>query len=87
MARTSVGCGSGNGIAALASWPNQNLVTPNGIAVNSDNSKVFVNDYLGNKTVRIDRASGEIDGSVEVQQPDNVTVDDEGYLWIASHTA
>lgn len=62
-----------------------NLVTPNGIAVNSDNRKAFVNDYLGNKTVRIDRASGEIDGSVEVQQPDNVTVDDEGYLWIASH--
>ena len=48
-----------------------NLVTPNGIAVNSDNSKVFVNDYLGNKT-RIDRASGEIDASVEVQQPDRV---------------
>jgi len=62
-----------------------NLVTPNGIAVNSDHSKAFVNDYLGNKTVRIDRASGEIDGSVEVQQPDNVTVDDGGYLWIASH--
>ena len=61
------------------------LVIPNGIAVNSDDSKVYVNDYLGNKTVRIDRASREIDGSVEVQQPDNVTVDDEGYLWIASH--
>ena len=58
---------------------------PNGIAVNADNSKVFVNIYLGNKTIRIDRASGEVDGSVEVRQPDNVTVDDEGNLWIASH--
>ena len=62
------------------------LVIPNGIAVNGDNSKIFINDYLGDKTVRIDRRAGEIDGSVAVQQPDNVTVDDDGYLWIASHT-
>ena len=61
------------------------LVIPNGIAVNSDNSKIFINDYLGNKTVRLDRASGQIDGSVEVLLPDNVTVDEEGYLWVASH--
>ncbi len=58
---------------------------PNGIAVNADNSKIFVNIYLGNKTIRIDRASGEIDGSFEVQQPDNITVDAEGNLWVASH--
>lgn len=58
---------------------------PNGIAVNADNSKVFINLYLGNQTIRIDRASGEVDGTFEVQQPDNVTVDAEGHIWIASH--
>ena len=62
------------------------LAVPNGIAVSADNSKIYVNDYLGNKTVSIDPRAGEISGSVAVQHPDNVTVDDEGYLWIASHT-
>ena len=58
---------------------------PNGIAVSPDNSKIFVNIYLGNKTIRMDRESGEVEGSFEVQQPDNITVDEEGSLWIASH--
>ena len=60
-------------------------VMPNGIAVNADNSKIFVNSYLGDKTIRIDRASGEVDGVLDVRQPDNITVDDAGMLWIASH--
>ncbi|MEZ5558121.1 MAG: SMP-30/gluconolactonase/LRE family protein [Pseudomonadales bacterium] len=58
---------------------------PNGIAINADNSKIFVNIYMGNRTIRIDTASGEVEGAFEVRQPDNVTVDDEGYLWVASH--
>ena len=58
---------------------------PNGIAVNSDNTKIFVNIYLGNKTIRLDRKTGETDGSFEVQQPDNITVDVDGNLWVASH--
>ena len=58
---------------------------PNGIAVSADNNKIFVNIYLANKTLRIDRESGEVDGSLILQQPDNITVDDEGSLWIASH--
>jgi hypothetical protein len=58
---------------------------PNGIAVNADNSKIFVNIYMGNKTIRIDRETGKVDGSFEVQQPDNITVDSDGQLWVASH--
>lgn len=58
---------------------------PNGIAVNADNSKIFVNIYMGNKTIRIDRATGEVDGEFAVQQPDNVTVAEDGSVWVASH--
>lgn len=58
---------------------------PNGIALSPDESKVFVNVYLGNKTVRIDRASGGVDGQFDVRQPDNITVDADGDLWVASH--
>jgi sugar lactone lactonase YvrE len=65
--------------------PNSIEQMPNGIAVNADNSKIFVNIYMGNKTIRIDRASGEVEGAFSVQQPDNITVDESGNLWVASH--
>ena len=65
--------------------PGSDEMMPNGIAVNADNSKIFVNIYLGNKTIRLDRASGKVEGSFEVQQPDNITVDNDGNLWVASH--
>ncbi len=58
---------------------------PNGVTVNADNSKIFLNIYMGNKTVRIDRETGEQDGEFAVQQPDNITIDDTGTLWVASH--
>jgi len=58
---------------------------PNGIAVSADGSKVFVNIYLGNKTIRIDRKSGTVEGEFEVRQPDNVVLDKGGNLWVASH--
>ena len=58
---------------------------PNGIAVSSDNTKIFVNIYFGGKTIKIDRISGLREGEFIVQQPDNITVDDEGNLWVASH--
>lgn len=65
--------------------PNSTEMMPNGIAVNADNSKIFVNIYMASKTVRIDRASGKVEGSFSVQQPDNITVDESGMLWVASH--
>jgi hypothetical protein len=58
---------------------------PNGIAVSQDNRHVFVNIYMGNKTIKLDRESGELLGEFDVQQPDNITYDDEGQLWVASH--
>ncbi|MGI9325756.1 MAG: SMP-30/gluconolactonase/LRE family protein [Pseudomonadales bacterium] len=58
---------------------------PNGIAVNEDNSKIFVNIYMGNKTIRIDRESGLVDAEFAVKNPDNIAVDPQGSLWVASH--
>jgi sugar lactone lactonase YvrE len=65
--------------------PNSDELMPNGIAVNKDNSKIFVNIYMGNKTIRIDRASTEVDAQFTVKNPDNIIVDGDGSLWVASH--
>lgn len=58
---------------------------PNGIAINADDSKIFVNIYMGNKTIRMDTGTGEMEGAFEVRQPDNITMDEAGSLWVASH--
>ena len=58
---------------------------PNGIAVSRDNRFAFVNLYMGNKTIKIDLSTGEKVGEFSVRQPDNITLDDEGNLWVASH--
>lgn len=58
---------------------------PNGIAISKDNRHVYINVYMGNKTIKLDRESGERLGEFAVQQPDNITLDDEGQLWVASH--
>lgn len=58
---------------------------PNGIAINADNTKIFVNIYMGSRTIRMDTGTGEVEGAFEVRQPDNISVDDEGNLWVASH--
>ena len=58
---------------------------PNGIAVSRDNRFAFVNIYMGNKTIKIDLGKGEKVGEFSVRQPDNITLDDDGNLWVASH--
>ncbi len=65
--------------------PGSDQMMPNGIAINADNTKLFVNIYMGNKTIKLDRATGAYEGEFEVQQPDNITVDEDGNLWVASH--
>lgn len=65
--------------------PNSDELMPNGIAVSKDNSKIFVNIYMGNKTIKLDRASGLVEGEFAVRSPDNIVVDDAGSLWVASH--
>jgi hypothetical protein len=64
---------------------NSHEMMPNGIVVSKDNQYAFVNIYMGSKTIRIDLDTGEKTGEFSVRQPDNITLDDEGNLWIASH--
>ena len=40
---------------------------------------------MGNRIVKLDRASGMLESAFDIRQPDNVTIDDDGMLWIASH--
>lgn len=58
---------------------------PNGIAIDADNDTLYVNVYMGNRTFAIDLDTGERASSVAVRQPDNVTIDSVGDVWIASH--
>jgi hypothetical protein len=67
--------------------PGSQQMMPNGITVSRDpnNTKLFVNIYMASKTIKIDRATGEVEAEFKVQQPDNITIDDDGNLWVASH--
>jgi len=65
--------------------PGSSELMPNGITVSHDSQKAFVNIYMGNKTIKLDIASGEKEGEFAVQQPDNITIDEAGNLWVASH--
>ena len=65
--------------------PNSDEMMPNGIAVSEDNTKLFVNVYMANKTIKVDRLTGIVEGEVSVRSPDNVVIDTDGMLWIASH--
>jgi hypothetical protein len=64
---------------------NSDALMPNGIAVNAANTKIFVNIYMANKHIRIDRATGVVEAQFDVRSPDNVVIDGDGNLWIASH--
>lgn len=72
----------GKGFSKLAG---STELMPNGIVVSEDNQKVFINIYMANKTIKLDRATGQLEGEIKVQQPDNITMDEAGNLWIASH--
>ena len=65
--------------------PDSDELMPNGIAVSADNSKIYVNIYMGNKTLKLDRLTGKVEGQMAVKNPDNIVVDAEGNLWVASH--
>ena len=58
---------------------------PNGIAISPDNTMLYVNVYMGNKTFALDLETGARTAELTVRQPDNVSVSDDGTLWIASH--
>ncbi len=71
-----------DGFSRLA---NSDDLMPNGIAINDTNDTLYVNVYIGNKTFAYDLGSNERIGEVELRQPDNVSVDASGDVWIASH--
>ena len=58
---------------------------PNGIAISPDNNTLYINVYFGGGTLAMDLASQSRIGNITARQPDNVTVDDSGTIWIASH--
>jgi sugar lactone lactonase YvrE len=58
---------------------------PNGIASSRDGKTLYINNYMENRSVRRDATTGAYLGEVAVEQPDNVTVDDQGRIWIAGH--
>ena len=72
----------GNGFTRL---PESDDLMPNGIAVSPDGNTVFVNVYMGNKTIRINRSSGIREGEFKVKNPDNIVLGEDGHLWVASH--
>ena len=65
--------------------PDSDDLMPNGIAINADNTKLFVNVYMGNKMFAMDLSQQRRIGNVELRQPDNVSIAADGKLWIASH--
>ena len=65
--------------------PESEAVMPNGIASSRDGKTLYINNYMENRSVRRDATTGAYLGEVAVEQPDNVTVDDAGRIWIVGH--
>lgn len=64
---------------------NSSGVAPNGIAIDRRASIAYINMYGQNQLVALNLTTSERIAEVDVQQPDNVTLDDDGMVWIASH--
>lgn len=71
--------------AGFSKLAGSDQLMPNGITISKDNRKIFVNIYMGNKTIKIDRESGTVEAEFAVRQPDNISIDKNGILWVASH--
>ncbi|MEM7098625.1 MAG: SMP-30/gluconolactonase/LRE family protein [Pseudomonadota bacterium] len=65
--------------------PQTNDLMPNGIAIDAEDKTLYVNLYFGNKTFAFDLSTNTRGPEAELRQPDNVSVDPDGTLWIASH--
>ena len=72
----------GDGFTEL---PGTSAEMPNGIAISPDNATLYVNVYFGGGTFAVDLANMTRVTEVAAHQPDNVSVDADGHLWIASH--
>ena len=60
---------------------------PNGIISSRDGKSFFLNVYFANELRKYDLASGELLGQVEIEKPDNLSWNADGYLLVASHHA
>ena len=65
--------------------PHSDDLMPNGIAIDADNTTLYVNVYIGNKTFAMDLATNTRTAEITLRQPDNVSVAADGALWVASH--
>lgn len=71
----------GRGMAVL---PGSETVFPNGIALSADGGTIFLNSSIGGKVLRIERASGRLQGSAPVPGADNSSWAPDGRLLVAS---
>jgi hypothetical protein len=60
---------------------------PNGILLSPDGRDFFLNVYFDNELRKYNLASGELLGTVDIQQPDNLSWSPRGKLLVASHHA
>ncbi|MEM6999423.1 MAG: SMP-30/gluconolactonase/LRE family protein [Pseudomonadota bacterium] len=65
--------------------PNTDDLMPNGIALSADNNTLYVNVYMGGKTFALDLGDKSRVAEAQIRQADNVTVDADGAVWVASH--
>lgn len=71
--------------AGFRKVPGSDDLMPNGIAASPDGKTIFVNIYMGGRTVRRDIQSGALQGEFSVPSPDNIVFGADGQLWVASH--
>jgi hypothetical protein len=65
--------------------PETDALMPNGIAIDSDNTTLYINVYFGGRTFAMDLEDQQRIAQLELRQPDNVSIDSQGNVWIASH--
>lgn len=59
----------------------------NGIEISEDGATLFVNYYLGNRVIALDRASGKRLWETAVDKPDNSSWSADGRLLVAGHSS
>jgi sugar lactone lactonase YvrE len=73
--------------SGLRKLPGTEARMPNGIAASADGEQIFLNAYLGNETLKIERATGTLLGRAQIRHPDNASWSPDGMLLVASHEA
>jgi hypothetical protein len=74
-------------LSGFTEVPGTRGAMPNGIEKSLDERYLFVNMYLEGETRKVDLATGEVVGAVQLPGPDNVTWSLNDRLLVASHDA